>query len=107
MKYRTITFGEFVKGLRIRQRMGLREFCLEHGHDPSNWSKIRPPSMPGAFLSSFAGPASHSMINQYENGQQFGTRENAVRRDLYGRRVRAESRRGRVRRGVSAPEKAS
>jgi len=33
-------FGEFIKELRARQRIGLREFCLEHGHDPSNWSKI-------------------------------------------------------------------
>ena len=33
-------FGEFIKELRARQRLGLREFCLEHGHDPSNWSKI-------------------------------------------------------------------
>jgi transcriptional regulator with XRE-family HTH domain len=33
-------FGTFVKELRARQRLGLREFCLEHGHDPSNWSKI-------------------------------------------------------------------
>jgi len=33
-------FGEFIKELRVRQRLGLREFCLEHGHDPSNWSKI-------------------------------------------------------------------
>lgn len=33
-------FGEYVKGLRARKRLGLREFCLEHGHDPSNWSKI-------------------------------------------------------------------
>lgn len=33
-------FGTFVKELRARQRLGLREFCLKHGHDPSNWSKI-------------------------------------------------------------------
>jgi len=33
-------FGQFIKALRARQRLGLREFCLEHGHDPSNWSKI-------------------------------------------------------------------
>jgi len=33
-------FGKFIKELRARQRLGLREFCLEHGHDPSNWSKI-------------------------------------------------------------------
>jgi transcriptional regulator with XRE-family HTH domain len=33
-------FGAFIKELRARRRLGLREFCLEHGHDPSNWSKI-------------------------------------------------------------------
>ena len=33
-------FGTFIKELRARHRFGLREFCLEHGHDPSNWSKI-------------------------------------------------------------------
>ena len=32
--------GTLVKELRARQRLGLREFCLKHGHDPSNWSKI-------------------------------------------------------------------
>src|SRR5437667_11457966 len=33
-------FGTFIKELRARRRLGLREFCLKHGHDPSNWSKI-------------------------------------------------------------------
>jgi len=33
-------FGTFTKEMRTRQQLGLREFCLEHGHDPSNWSKI-------------------------------------------------------------------
>jgi len=33
-------FGGFIKEIRARQRLGLREFCLEHNHDPSNWSKI-------------------------------------------------------------------
>lgn len=33
-------FGTFIKELRAKQRLGLREFCLKHGHDPSNWSKI-------------------------------------------------------------------
>jgi len=33
-------FGTFIKELRARRRLGLREFCLEQGHDPSNWSKI-------------------------------------------------------------------
>jgi transcriptional regulator with XRE-family HTH domain len=33
-------FGGFIKQIRERQRLGLREFCLANGHDPSNWSKI-------------------------------------------------------------------
>ena len=33
-------FGTLIKELRAKQRLGLREFCLTHGHDPSNWSKI-------------------------------------------------------------------
>jgi transcriptional regulator with XRE-family HTH domain len=32
-------FGQFIKQIRERQRLGLREFCLENGYDPSNWSK--------------------------------------------------------------------
>jgi transcriptional regulator with XRE-family HTH domain len=33
-------FGQFVKQIRERQRLGLREFCIKNGYDPSNWSKI-------------------------------------------------------------------
>lgn len=33
-------FGDLVKDLRIAQKKTLRQFCLDHGHDPSNWSKI-------------------------------------------------------------------
>ena len=33
-------FGNFIKELRARQRLGLREFCLKYEYDPSNWSKI-------------------------------------------------------------------
>src|SRR6266849_2199679 len=33
-------FGTFIKELRTKQRLGLREFCLKYEHDPSNWSKI-------------------------------------------------------------------
>lgn len=32
-------FGNFIKETRIKRRLGLREFCLETGQDPSNWSK--------------------------------------------------------------------
>ena len=39
-------FGELIKQLRAQQRLGLREFCLQHGHDPSNWSKIERDVLP-------------------------------------------------------------
>ena len=39
-------FGEFIKQIRGRQRLGLREFCLENGYDPSNWSKIEREVLP-------------------------------------------------------------
>jgi transcriptional regulator with XRE-family HTH domain len=35
-----MSFGDLVKDLRIAQKKTLRQFCLEHGYDPSNWSKI-------------------------------------------------------------------
>jgi hypothetical protein len=35
-----VMFGTFIKEQRARQQLGLREFCMKHGHDPSNWSKI-------------------------------------------------------------------
>ena len=39
-------FGQFVKQIREGRRLGLREFCLEFGHDPSNWSKIERDILP-------------------------------------------------------------
>jgi transcriptional regulator with XRE-family HTH domain len=35
-----MSFGDLLKDLRIAQKKTLRQFCLEHGHDPSNWSKL-------------------------------------------------------------------
>lgn len=35
-----LTFGEFVKQLRLQNRITLREFCRTLEIDPSNWSKI-------------------------------------------------------------------
>jgi transcriptional regulator with XRE-family HTH domain len=35
-----MSFGELVKELRIAQKKTLRQFCADHAHDPSNWSKI-------------------------------------------------------------------
>lgn len=34
------TFGEFIKSLRVKNRITLREFCRLTKIDPSNWSKI-------------------------------------------------------------------
>lgn len=52
-------FGEFVRELRSRERMKLREFCQKYGHDPSNWSKMErgdlPPSEFRATLETWAG----------------------------------------------------
>ena len=33
-------FGEYVRTIRLKHEIGLREFCVENRHDPSNWSKI-------------------------------------------------------------------
>jgi transcriptional regulator with XRE-family HTH domain len=35
-----MSFGDLVKDMRIGQKKTLRQFCLDHGHDPSNWSKL-------------------------------------------------------------------
>lgn len=35
-----MSFGAKVKELRLAQGKTLRQFCLEFGYDPSNWSKI-------------------------------------------------------------------
>lgn len=39
-------FGEFVRELRARRRTTLREFCLAHGYDASNWSKMERGELP-------------------------------------------------------------
>jgi transcriptional regulator with XRE-family HTH domain len=33
-------FGEFIKNLRIKKSIGLREFCRRLSIDASNWSKV-------------------------------------------------------------------
>ena len=35
-----MSFGSTVRSLRASQGKTLRQFCKEHGRDPSNWSKI-------------------------------------------------------------------
>lgn len=33
-------FGEHIKQKRLGMDLSLRAFCLKHGEDPSNWSKM-------------------------------------------------------------------
>lgn len=39
-------FGPFLKALRERQGLGLREFCSKHQFDASNWSKVEREFLP-------------------------------------------------------------
>jgi hypothetical protein len=41
-------FGQFIKQIRERQRLGLRDFLSGDGYDPSNWTKIEREVPPGA-----------------------------------------------------------
>ena len=54
-----MSFGSFIRDLREKQGMTLRRFCREHGHDPSNFSKIErgslPPPRDGDTLAQLAG----------------------------------------------------
>ncbi len=38
--------GTFIKELRRRRHLGLRAFCLEHGHSPGNWSRLERELLP-------------------------------------------------------------
>lgn len=40
------TFGNFVKEIRLKNKISLREFCKKAEYDPSNWSKIERDMMP-------------------------------------------------------------
>ncbi len=40
------SFGEFVKVLRVQNRITLREFCRLTKIDPSNWSKVERGTLP-------------------------------------------------------------
>lgn len=39
-------FGEHIKARRLDMGLSLRAFCLKHGEDPSNWSKLERGLMP-------------------------------------------------------------
>lgn len=51
-------FGEFIKEIRLKKRITLREFCKKNSRDPSNWSKIErgilPPPKDGEILQKLA-----------------------------------------------------
>jgi len=51
-------FGPYFKDLRIRRKLTLRQFCLEHGYDPGNISKLErgllPPPDSDAKLTEYA-----------------------------------------------------
>jgi len=51
-------FGPYFKDLRIRRKLTLRRFCLEHGYDPGNISKLErgllPPPDSDAKLTEYA-----------------------------------------------------
>ena len=51
-------FGAFIKKLRIRNKRTLREFCLEHGLDPGNYSRLErglfPPPQKDDLLEKYA-----------------------------------------------------
>ena len=49
-------FGEYIKILRVKQQITLREFCKISGLDPSNWSKIE--------RGIFAPPKSKEVLGQ-------------------------------------------
>lgn len=54
----TNKFGKFIKDLRIKKELSLREICKLTGYDPSNWSKIErgklPPSSNEVVLTKWA-----------------------------------------------------
>jgi transcriptional regulator with XRE-family HTH domain len=53
-----LTFGEFVRELRLKAGLTLRQFCQYTGFDPSNWSKtergLLPPPKSGTVLKEIA-----------------------------------------------------
>ena len=67
-----ITFGEFIKNLRIERRMTLREFCRSAKLDPSNWSRIErglaPPPKSKAVLQGIA-----EMLKVEEGSEKYHT----------------------------------
>jgi len=66
-----ITFGEFIKNLRIERRMTLREFCRSAKLDPSNWSRIERGLAPPPKSKVVQGIA--EMLNVEEGSEEYHT----------------------------------
>jgi transcriptional regulator with XRE-family HTH domain len=66
------SFGEFVKRMRIRNSLTLREFCRQANADPSNWSKIErglfPPPKSKQVLQGIAG-----ILNLKQGSEEYNT----------------------------------
>jgi len=66
------TFGGFVKKMRIRNSLTLREFCRQANVDPSNWSKIErglfPPPKSKQILQGIA-----SILNLEGGSEEYNT----------------------------------
>jgi transcriptional regulator with XRE-family HTH domain len=64
------TFGDFVKKIRIKNSLTLREFCRQANVDPSNWSKIErglfPPPKSRQILQGIA-----SILNLEEGSEEY------------------------------------
>lgn len=67
-----ISFGEFVKDMRIKNSLTLREFCRLTNMDPSNWSKtergIFPPPKSKKILLEIA-----NILNLQEGSEDYNT----------------------------------
>jgi transcriptional regulator with XRE-family HTH domain len=50
-------FAEMLKRIRLEKKITLREFCLQHGFDPGNYSKLE--------RGLFPPPESHEQLERY------------------------------------------
>jgi transcriptional regulator with XRE-family HTH domain len=66
------TFGNYVKSLRAKKEITLREFCQRADIDPSNWSKIERGLMP-PFKSKQVLDAIASALEVKPNSDEYNT----------------------------------
>lgn len=52
------TFGKFIKAIRVKRGVTLRDHCIEHGFDPGNYSRLErgiyPPPQKRELLEKYA-----------------------------------------------------